>query len=357
LMILLFSLGPGVSAQAPEGGGNLPKKALEIIVANLRNDDSDVKAYAIETLGQTGNLKLIPVIKKYLSDANRYVQISSAKALWELSDGSGIKKLYEILNEIPAQGPIVNAPLVELKIIAQNKIREKALETLASLQGVKARDTLIELKNDNYGSIRDAAARELARLGFKEELEEFFYALDSKDEEVRYQTAQILSRVCPDDLDKIAVMLGSEKSIRVKMFLLDTVNCSRSKKDALEQLLALSDDKNPTLRYKAVEALGEIKSAKVFEKLEKIRLDTPDLSLKISAMKSLIENGRIKFDYTELDDAVSAADARLKRRIITLCPLMEKAQAMKYLSALMFDKDLYVQLDASLQVIKLSGRN
>jgi len=222
--------------------------------------------------------------------------------------------------------------------------------------GRQAKDILFELKNDNYGTIRDVASRELAKLGFKEELDEFLYALDSKDEETRYESAQVLSKICPDDIKKISQSLSSEKSVRVKMFLLDAIKCSKYTKDALNILMELSDDKNPTIRYKAVSALGKIENSKVDEKLNKIYMDTPDLNLKTLSMASLIRKGKIKIDYSELDNIISLSDSELKKQIIQLSEFMEKDMALKYLSLLMKDKDVYVQLDASLALIKLNEK-
>lgn len=356
LKIFVIFLLSGVAFSEETNYSDLPKQALHIIVSNLKSKDSDIRAYAVEALGKTKNLKLVPIIKKYLSDESKYVQMASVKALWNLADNGGIKKLYEIINDIPAQGTIVNSPLVELKIISQNKIRERAIEILVDLLGRKAKETLFELKNDNYGTIRDVAARELAKLGFKDELENFFDALNSKDEEIRYQSAQVLSKICPDDIKKIIEALSSEKSVRVKMFLLDTIKCSMYKKDAIEQLLELSDDKNLTIRYKAIDAMGEIESSKVDEKLKKIYMDTPDFNLKFLALKYLLKKGKININYQEIDEIFNYGDEDIKKGIIEISPFMEKEKALKYLSELMKDKNAYLQIDAAVAVINLTSK-
>ncbi len=93
---------------APSTTTITPRTAVQIIVKHLNSQDSDVKSYAIEALSKTGETKLIPLLKKYLNDQNSYVVISTAKALWNLGDTSGLKKLYEIVEKFPDVDPTKN---------------------------------------------------------------------------------------------------------------------------------------------------------------------------------------------------------------------------------------------------------
>ncbi len=336
---------------------SLPKKALEIIVKNLKEGDALVKAYAIEALGETGNKRIVPVIKKYAKDQNGYIRVAAGWALWKLEDESGLEVLYSIINEAPAQSP-VNDPLVELKSIAENKVREKAIEKVTAILGKRSKEMLVKLKNsDSYAFIRDVASRELAALGEKEELSGFYEGLSSPDEETRLQTAQIFSRICPKDSSKLLEAVKKEKSSKVMMFLLEALRCDIKNKQAMQVLLSFCDDKNPTLRYKALYSLSNYSDPQAVEKIKTIYADTPDANLKVEAMSYLLSKGLIKADYEEITQIFSYGDSDIKRRLISLSGYMEKEKASLFLSSAMEDKDPYAALDACVKVIKTASGN
>ncbi len=329
----------------------LAKKALERIVVELKQGKADIKAYAIECIGKTGNKRIAPVIRKYLSDNNGYVKIAASKALFMLDDKSGLETLYSIINDAPAQSPL-NDPLVELKNIAANKVREKAIETISLLLKLKAKDMLIKIKSsDQYGLIRDVASRELAAMGEKEDLDGFYLGLSSTDEETRIQTAKIFTKICPANVSKILEILKSEKSVKVKMFLLESLRCAVSDKRSAEELIKYSDDKNPTLRYKAVSSLAKYSNKESISKLNSIYMDTPDANLKVTAMAALLEKGKIKASYEEISQIFSYSDSQLKRKLIALSDFLDEEKAFQFLSLAMQDKDVYCAMDASLKII------
>ncbi|GAB4033664.1 MAG: hypothetical protein Fur0012_13520 [Elusimicrobiota bacterium] len=335
---------------------DLPRKALETIVKNLKEGDGELKAYAIEALGETGNKRVIPVVKKYLKDNNGYVRIAAAKTLWMLEDKDGIEELYAVINEAPSQSP-VNDPLVELKNIAENKIREKAIETVTAILGEKAKDFLIKIKSsDSYAVIRDVASRELAALGEKEDLDGFYSGLSSPDEETRIQTAEIFSKICPLDSSKILEFLKKEKSSKVKMFLLESLRCSVSSKAAATELLKYADDKNPTIRYKAVISMSRYLREDTLSKLQTIYSDTPDANLKVAAMIALLARKKIKPDYEEITEIFSYADSDIKRKLVAASDFLDDARAQTFLTMAMQDKDPYCALDASVRIIKRSKK-
>jgi len=252
LLALLIALPVLPGQAAPLSRKELGRKALRTVVTHLKNEDSDIRAHAAEILGGAGNKAAVGMLKNMLGDRDKYVRIAAARALWELGSPAGMKIVLGIINEVPAQGPVVvtNSPLVELKIISQNKRREKAIEAYAWMKGEKGAELLYQLKNDNYGPIRDAAARELARLGHDEELARFTEALSSGQEAIRYEGASILSKICPPSAAApLAKLLAEEKSVRVRMAALDALKCNPSRKSAAAILIKLADDDNLTVKY------------------------------------------------------------------------------------------------------------
>ncbi|MEF3279740.1 MAG: HEAT repeat domain-containing protein [Elusimicrobiota bacterium] len=346
-----------VSTQTVKTEISIAKKALEVIVLNLKNSDSDIKAYAIEALSRTNNSRLIPIIQKYLNDTSKYVIISTVKSLWNLGDIKSITKIYDIISEVPASDNSKNDPLTQLKIISQNKIREKAIETLVDLYGIKANKILIELKNnDNYSQIRDAASRELAKIGYKNELENFYTALNSSDEEIRNQAAENLIRICPTESNKIISAIKKEKSIRVKILLLESLKCAVLSKKDEEEILKYTNDDNQTIRYKSIKALLNSQNPKIIEELKKIYTDTPDIITKLTILKKLLQNQKIEVTESDVAYFNSLDNSEVKRKFIEIAEYIPSLSG-KYLLSYLEDKDPYVQIDAAVKIIEMEKKN
>ncbi|OGR41489.1 MAG: hypothetical protein A2X35_10810 [Elusimicrobia bacterium GWA2_61_42] len=354
-LALIFSLLSPLAcgAQAPSRA-ELGRKALATVVTHLKSDDSDVRALSAEILGDAGNKSASGILRKLLADKDKYVRIAAARSLWELGSPAGVKTLYAIINDVPAQGPIAvtNSPLVELKVISQNKIRAKAMETLVRMKRDKAADVLFKLKNDNYGTIRDAAARELAKIGYEEELVQFTEALASEDEAIRYESAGVMGKICSAaTAEPLKNLLAAEKSVRVRMAALDALKCSPGKKEALEELLKLADDPNPTLKYKAVSVLSAIKDGRAQAKLAAVAAATSDIRLKITAQKGLILGGTPP-DAATARSALGAASADIKLEALDVIAAFPEEEALPLLAEALDDTDVQVKLACALQVLK-----
>ncbi len=356
LLLALLLVLPALPGQAePVSRQELGRKALSIVVAQLKSDDSDLRAQAAEILGTTGNKAAIPMMKSLLGDRDKYVRIAAARALWELGSPAGIKTIYAIINDIPAQGtvPVTNSPLVELKVISQNKIRTKAMEALVAMKGKAASDVLYKMKNDNYGTVRDAASKELAKLGNEEELAQFTAALASEDEGMRYESAVVLSRLCVSAAaEPLRTLLQAEKSIRVLMAALDALKCNPSKKDALDELLKLSDSTNPTIKYKAVAVLSGIKDPRARARLSAVATeDSSDIRLKITAQKGLMFNGVPATTEVALR-ALSAVNPEVKLEVLDVTERFTEDEAVPLLAQALDDPSVQVRLASARQVLK-----
>jgi len=355
-VLLVLPALPGVAQPLPKK--DLGRRALQTVVEHLKSDDSDVRALAAGILGEAGNKAAAGMLRNMLGDSDKYVRLAAARALWQLGSPAGMKTVLGVIGDVPAQGPIAvtNTPLVELKIISQNKIREKAIETYAWMKGEKASELLYQLKNDNYGTVRDAAARELARLGREEELTQFTEALAAEEEPIRYEAAGVLGRICAASAAGRGVkLLAAEKSMRVRMAALDALKCAPAKKEAADELLKLADDENPTIKFKAVGALGGIKDARVKEKLAAVAAATRDIRLKITAQKGLMLAGAAP-DLNTARDAMSAASADIKLEALDVISSFSDEDALPLVDQALADADTKVKLAAALQALKRASR-
>jgi len=356
LLFLFASAAYGAPAEAQpaerQSLREVGKKALETVALHVKDRDSEVRAKAAEVLGQAGNKAAAGILEAMLQDRDKYVRIAAARALWELGISTGLKTVYAIINDVPARGTVVNSPLVELKMISQNKIRENALEALVYMRREKATDVLYKLKNDDYGAIRDAAARELAGLGGSEELEQFTGALSSEDEAVRYQSATALAKICAAGaVRSLTELLGAEKAVRVRVAALEAIGCSAEKKNSLAELMKLSEDANPTIKFKAVAALGGIKDEKVKARFEAISAETTDIRLKLAAQKGLILSGG-KGDVRAAQSGLDAISPEVRLEALDLLAHFSLEESRGPLAKALEDENPKVKLTAALQIIK-----
>lgn len=357
-LVVLFAGGVALGQEIPEEVSNkdLGRKALEVTLSYVRSRDSDIRSMAADVLGQAGNKSAAGILRKMLSDSDKHTRIAAAEALWELGDTSGMKIIFGIIGDAPAQGPENSSPLAELKIISHNKIRERAIEAFARIKRDKAADMLFKLKNDRFGSIRDAAARELARLGHTEELTQFLEAIAGEDESMRFQGASILAKICAQSAaEPLSALLTPANSMRVRIAALDAIKCAQGGKTALPELLKLSDDPNPTLKFKAVSALSSIRDKKAYEKLKAITDATPDLSLKIAALKGLAAAGE-KADAELLERAFDSARQDVKLEALKALYLVPDADAKRCFLLALSDNDAPVRLEAALQILRRFGK-
>ncbi|HAF95353.1 MAG: hypothetical protein A2021_02145 [Elusimicrobia bacterium GWF2_52_66] len=330
----------------------LGTKALETVIADIKSDDSDIRAMAAGVLGSAGNKAAEALLKNLLNDVNKHVRIAAAEALWKLGSPVGIKTLYAIINDVPAQEPVAHSPLVELKTISQNKIREHAIEAVVRMRGGKAVELLFSLKNDTYGAVRDVAARELSSLGYEEEMTQFIDALGSHDEAIRYQSAAVFAKICnAAALPKLKELLKNEPSVKVKTSVLDAIACIPERNSAAAELLVLSDDANPTVKYKAVVAMSGIKNKKVSARLAEINSDTGDIKLKLAILPALVPvSGKQKLET--VSQALYAADPEIKVLAVRTLVNFEPDDAKPLLAAALSDENAEVKLEAALQLLR-----
>lgn len=343
--------GAKVQAGPAQTPAALGKNALHAVAVYLKSEDPEVRARAVEVLGLAGNAAARPVLEKMLQDPDKYVRIAAAGAVWELGSSAGLKPLYAVINEVPSAGDDPS-PLAALKVISRNKIREKAMDELVSMRGAKATDTLLKLRNDEHGSIRDAAARELARLGRADELSQFTDALTSDDEAIRYESASVLGRICARGaVSPLVSLLSSEKTVRVKVAALEALGCTPGKEAASAELLKFSEDENPTIKHRAVAALGGIKKADVKARLSAIAAGTTDIRLKLAACKGLALAGE-PADGATAARALGAVSPEVRLEALDFINNLSAGEAQPLLAAALEDESPQVKLAAALQIIK-----
>lgn len=329
---------------------------MKVIVDGAGHKNSDIRALSCEILGEIGNKSAAKLLKKKLRDASAHARIAAAGALYKLGDKSGLKVLYSIINDVPGKKPILNNPLLEMKIISKNKIREKAIETLAEILGGDSKEVLFALKRDSYGIVRDAAARELARLGENSETARFVYALEDEDDGIRYEAAKSVARICSGKtLEAMRNLMKIETSMDVKMAVFDYFLCLGDKDKLFMDMLKISLSKNPTIKFKAVLVLAGMDDGKAGEKLAEIFRESNDLGVKVAALGGMPEkekNARAGVLVT----ALRSGEEDIKEAALRVLEKMDMSKIKKTLAGVLEDEDYRIRLLAARQLVQRLAR-
>jgi len=185
-------------------------RAVEPLIAALRDEDSGVRYAAAETLSNIGDIAIEPLIEA-LNDKDWNVRQYAASILGNIGNVQAVGPLIEVLGNKNEQ----------------ETVRGAAAEALGKLSDTRAIEPLIAALRDENSGVRYAAAEALGTLGDTRAAEPLIAALQDGDFGVRASAAEAL---------------GKLSEIR-----------------AVEPLIGALKDEYPSVRYAAAEALGNIK--------------------------------------------------------------------------------------------------
>lgn len=342
----------GAAAAPPEVGApaELGKRALKTLIWGIKNPDSDVKALAAEAFGDVGNPSAKKLLKEKLKERDGFVRVAAAKALWKLGDDSGIEVLQEIISKVPKQANR-KFPWLAMKALAQNKVREKAIDALVEIHGVECAGLLQKLKTDPYGKIRDLSASALARLGYRTEAIQFRKALENRNEGVRFAGARALSKICDaPSLGPIRMAMRKETATRIKIALLNAMACIGDTL-AMPEILKATDDKNGMVRLAAASALSRIGGPGTLSHIKRIYDTSKDIYVRVAVMPSLLALGE-KADLDILRRALKATDPDIKLQVVSAIEAIPEPEAREMLGLCLVDQNPLIRVKAAAQVLK-----
>jgi len=243
------------------------------------------------------------------------------------------------------------AMLAEMKAIAKNKVREKAVDALAEIQGAQAQEFLEQFREAPYGGVRDAAGIWLTRLGAGEETGQFLQALGSEDEGVRLAAASALNRICDKTTsESLRGALKKEKTAEVKLAILDALSCTADE-SAVPEITAAAADANSLVRLKALNALGALKSPAAMAKIKQIYGSNKDIYARVAAVKYLADSGE-ETDIKIIEEALRFTDRALKIQALSALDKIPGDASWQMLSGLLNDKDMAVQVKTAVIILR-----
>lgn len=199
----------------------------DVLVAQLRNVDPDVRLPAARELGRGGDVAAVPALVAALRDAHSAVRVAAAHALGKLRDERAVEALAGAMSS-DGDGNVQSAA-------------RGALEAI----GTAAADAVIaEHDARRAQAARHAAARANPTLDRSRGIDGFIEALRGDDERLHGQAADALAESGPAAVEPLAALLR-EESVWVRKRaaeLLGRIGAARAAEPLQAALGAVSPD-------------------------------------------------------------------------------------------------------------------
>jgi HEAT repeat protein len=247
------------------------------LIAALGDEDSYVRQAAAVALGAIGDPRAVEPLSAALRDGNSYVRRAAAEALGRLGGPHAVGPLIaalrdedERIREAAAEAlgrlgdPRAVGPLIAALRDEDSYVRREATEALVKIDG-PAVEPLIAALRDEDERIREAAAEALGRLGDPRAVGPLIAALRDEDSDVRQAAAEALVKIGGPAVEPLSAALGDEDRDvrRVAAGALGAIGDPR----AVEPLSAALRDEKWIVRQAAAGALGTIGDPRAVEPL------------------------------------------------------------------------------------------
>ena len=295
------------------GGNKVDARSVDPIIGALKDEDQGVRYRAAEALGQIKNTTAVDALIEALNDEDGDVRQKAAWALGQIDDSRTIDPLsyasvkdaqgyvrveaYDALQKSTVGGNKVDARSVDPIIGAlkdeDQGVRYRAAEALGQLKNATAVDALIEALNDENGDVRQKAAWALGQIDDARTIDPLSYA-SVKDAEgyVREEAYNALQK--------------------------STVGGNKVDARSVDPIIGALKDEDQGVRYRAAEALGQIKNTTAVDALIEA-LNDEDGDVRQKAAWALGEIGDVQavdpLNYASVKDAQGYVQDEAKKAL------------------------------------------
>ncbi|MEW6381536.1 MAG: HEAT repeat domain-containing protein [bacterium] len=155
-----------------------PVNAVEPLIADLKDQDPQVREDAAEALGKIKNVRAVEPLIAALKDESPKVRENAAEALGRIRDAGAVNSLIvalqdedrnvreeaaEALGRIGKAGAAVE-PLIAALRDEDQEVREEAAEALGKIKDLRAVEPLIAALKDEEPEVKENAARALRKI-------------------------------------------------------------------------------------------------------------------------------------------------------------------------------------------------
>ncbi|MBZ0284819.1 MAG: HEAT repeat domain-containing protein [Anaerolineae bacterium] len=215
-------------------------RAIEPLIAALKDPEHDVRRLAVHALGKLGDNRILEPLSQLLNDPNPDVRTYIADTLWRFGS-DGLDSLIEMTKD------------------EDIRVQQAAIDAIGKIRDTRATQAVINvLKSNSSSHVRSVAAHVLGKMEQRDAQKHLTKALKDKDPRVRSSTVIGLWK------------LGNRKNIPL--------------------IVKALDDDDPNVRYCAALSLGKLQAIEATEQLIKT-LEDSDGMVKQTASLALTQIG------------------------------------------------------------------
>jgi HEAT repeat protein len=359
--MLLLAAGPAflpISAQAAKTASvvkstaaaraELGREAVALLSSSGGDRDPEVRASVAATWGLLGNRAAVPFLKKALADPNPDVRIAAAASLYRLGEVDG---LLNLIDETKTAGGVPpTTPAQELRRMARDAARARAVIKLGEIAGENARAAIVTAHSDPEGEVRDAAAIALAKLGDAGSSGPFLGAISDPDEGVRASAAHSLGLIGREGREILGKLASTDPAVSVRAEACAALG-SFSDPASTAILAAALKDQSGRVRLAAARALGRRAEPGSTAALKALLEKAPPPELALTAQAGLAERGE-ETDLGLADLTLGQGDPELKSLAVRVLGAARRPEALELLAkAMRADASRRVRVEAAAAVI------
>ena len=368
-------------------------------LTNLATEaDSEVKYWALQSLGQIGSNISLPLLFRSLEDPSEAIRNSAQKALSNYGTAiiddllallkSDKRRMLEsvvsTLQRMPAEIVVprlchflgkydehvsywIRRTLVAfsnparkaLKALLESKsseIRRQAILALGDVGVAEDAEIIIPHLKDEHWPARVAASETLGKLGNVEAVEPLINVLDDEDEDLVLAALNSLGAICDDRAVPGLLGLLSRESWTLKNRVITILGKMKVRR-AVPELLKLYDEDHIDLKIPIVKALGEIAHVDSLKPLRERFSRETDPELRVAFIDAFgnIDNPTL---FPELINLAKSENSWEERRAaIKSLGKMKAAEAKGILLEFLRDPDPYISREALVSLRAILTQN
>jgi HEAT repeat protein len=338
---------PAVAKSTAAARAELGREAVAVLSSSGADPDSEVRAAVATAWGTLANRAAVPFLKKSLADANPDVRIAAAASLYKLGEVDGLTNLIDETKT--AGGAPPTTPAQELRRMARDAARARAVLKLGEAAGEAARAAILSAQKDPEGEVRDAAAIALARLGDEGSSAPFLSAIEDPDEAVRASAARSLGLIGREGRATLAKLAASDPALSVRAEACAALGSFSNPSDVL--VLAAAAKESGRVRLAAVRALARRRETESSVALKGLLEKSPAPELALIAQAGLADRGE-EVDLGLADLTLGQGDPELKSLAVRVLGAARRPEALDLLTkAMRGDASARIRVEAAAAVI------
>jgi HEAT repeat protein len=221
-------------------------RAVEVLVAALKNEAAPMREAAAEALGKIGDVRAVKPLIAALGDEDRCVRKAAAMALGMIGDARAVTPLISALSD------------------EDHSIRGAAAIALGQIGDARAVVPLLETLKDKEAWVRQATIWGLAKIGDARCVAPLIAALKDKRGDVRETAAEALGWI--GDVRAVEPLIAALADRRVRRAVVQALGEIGDTR-AVSSLLVALEDQDSLVREAAVKALAKLGDAQAVKPL------------------------------------------------------------------------------------------